>query len=346
MTITTVGDWDRLIDRRLKTALWNDIVRYLIELITNSDDSYNRIENYVWEKDIIIDIIPKWAWNFEISVTDYAEWMSEETLNKIFSKYGNDNAGWLKNNVRWIFWQWASDVLRNACFESKKAEIHSIKDGICSHLKYLRQNSNFVIDVSAEEVTGEIRDQLWIPYNWTVIIFWIPSSVQFKWDISKLADKLNITPSLRYILDNDTSDKKVLLRNKSLLTSIRLNSSKYQFNSECLLDHAFSFPFQWETIMCNLALYEKDKKDMTTEIIVRDEKNNVFANTWFDFWNHQAISHIKWELEIRWFYKLCHDYLNEKKDTLIKDNRTWFETKSDFYLELNKSIYPIINNIR
>ncbi len=76
--------------RAIKDALGNDILRYIAELLTNSDDSYRRLENQNIdsnkEKVIYIELKKekrKSADNIDsyvLSVTDNAEGMTLETL--------------------------------------------------------------------------------------------------------------------------------------------------------------------------------------------------------------------------------------------------------------------------
>ena len=91
-----VANAERYIIRKTQWALWKDIVRYLAELVTNSDDSYNRLEE---KKDQDIDwriyisvFNRKKEKYWEISVTDFAEWMSYDKIKEIFTEYWNDNA--------------------------------------------------------------------------------------------------------------------------------------------------------------------------------------------------------------------------------------------------------------
>ena len=45
-----VNDDQRYLRRKIKSALGKDILRYIVELVTNSDDSYRRIEKSNPEK--------------------------------------------------------------------------------------------------------------------------------------------------------------------------------------------------------------------------------------------------------------------------------------------------------
>ena len=130
--------------RDIKDALGNDILRYIAELLTNSDDSYRRLENQNIdsnkEKVIYIELKKekrKSADNsdsYVLSVTDNAEGMTLETLERIFGTYGEDNAGGTPLHARGIFGQGASDVLRASAKEKRTALIETIKDNSVSNL--------------------------------------------------------------------------------------------------------------------------------------------------------------------------------------------------------------------
>lgn len=350
MTKFWVKDANRFKKRRLKDSLWKDILRYLAELVTNSDDSYKRLEKK-WETvdwRIIImlkKVIINRKKEYEISVTDFAEWMSRETMIKIFTKYWNDNAWWIEWHVRWIFWQWASDVLRNACSDQKTAIVESIHNWMYTRLIYKDDwEYDYSIDIwDSEPVTEVKRWQLMISWNGTKITFWIPSNVEFGPQIREnLEESISKYPTFRYLLDKKFSERKICYTNWSIVKIKELDSSKYRLEWETIYDDDFKFKYLDKEVNCHLKLFENiNETDDETKIIVRDENYTVFANTPFDF---SYIKWLKWELVINGLYKICYEELNsENPEAIFKDNRTWFDTTKTFYKELNKTLHPIIS---
>ena len=98
--------------------------------------------------------------------------------------------------------------------------------------------------------------------------------------IKKLPETIEKSPYLRYILSQD--DNVVVF--KSGDKKRVLSSKQYLFNEEKKLsDDSFEFDFESKKVRCRLLTYYKDdKKDNSTKIIVRDERNVVYANTMFD----------------------------------------------------------------
>lgn len=335
-------------------ALGTDILRYITELVTNCDDSYDRLERENINHDgMIIIKLEKDKRNDEyiLSVTDHAEGMSAERLNSIFSNYAGDNADGTGSGVRGIFGQGASDVLQAAASENKIAMIETIKDNKVSKLKYnIDEELDGDIDVVEIPVQGnqlnQLRDNLNIPVNGTKLTFGIPSNVKFgKKIIDNLPDSIEKIPSLRYLLNKNNRTIIYTFENREKV----LTSANYQFKDENLVSKKdFNLTFENKIYNCTLSIYENNnKKEDGTNIIVRDQNYAVFDNTMFDFKNSLAAQSLSGELVIPGLYDLCKEHLNreENKDAIVSDNRMGFDQKNQFYITLNQTIYPILNDI-
>lgn len=346
--------------RAIKDALGNDILRYIAELLTNSDDSYRRLENQNIddnkEKVIYIELKKekrKSADNNEsyvLSVTDNAEGMTLETLERIFSTYGEDNAGGTQLHARGIFGQGASDVLRASAKEKRTALIETIKDDNVSKL-YYNMDENLTPMINTEKVElsenrlNDYRNNLRISRNGTKISFGIPTNVKFTDKVKdNLAELMAKYPSFRYLLNQENRKIIYIYEGKETIIS----SKKYQFNDENeILNEKFSFLYEGKSIDCELKLYlNENKKNDETNIIVRDENYSVFDNTMFDFQNYPSAQVVSGELIINGLYDLCYEHLNaEEPDAIVRDNRTGFDTKNSFYIKLNKEIAPKIQEV-
>ncbi len=349
---------NRKIKRDLLNALGKDILRYLVELLTNADDSYRRLESKGIpvnnEKIIKIEVKAdrRNDGGYVISVTDNAEGISIEDLKKIFSEYGGDNARGIENHTRGIFGQGASDVLKSAAKEQKTAMIETIKDGSFNKLIY-NMDEDFVskikVDTQADlsvNKLNQIRDSLEIPNNGTKITFGVPDIVKFDEKIIKsLPNAMSKYPLFRYLLNQE--DRKFIFKYKDMEQVI--SSKDYAFSEEQkIYDDNFNFRFDGGLINCNLKMYINDNKaNDGTKIIVKDENDVVFDNTMFGFENSSSAKNISGVLNINGLYDLCYTHLNsENPDAIVKDNRTGFDTNNPFYdKSLSPAISPIIEEV-
>ena len=340
--------------RDLKNALGDDILRFLTELITNSDDSYKRLQSQGLlhgDKVIVIELDKdRRNQGHLFTITDNAEGMSSERLRLVFSNYAGNNAGGEDADTRGIFGQGASDVLQAAALEKKTAMIESIKDDVVSRLIYnMDENFDGEIDVQKIPVKGnqlkQLRSNFGISENGTKVSFGVPSTVKFtKKVISNLSDNIEKYPYLRYLLNQD--DLTVVFKHGKTVRT--LSSKAYQFNSDTkVCDEDFSFSYEGEEIKCHINMYINDNKSVDgTNVLVRDEKNIVYDNTMFDFKNSAAAQNLSGELLIFGLYKLCYNHLNSNRpDAIVNDNRTGFDTRHTFYGELDKAINPILNRV-
>lgn len=96
--------------RRIKTAIQGNVIRALVELITNADDSYIRLGNKQ-HGDIEI-LYKKDGYCGIFAVRDYAEGMSVDEVENNFNAYGKSTSGMkIGKGVRGYFGQGAKDSL-------------------------------------------------------------------------------------------------------------------------------------------------------------------------------------------------------------------------------------------
>lgn len=359
-------DSEEYVQRKLLDTLWKDIIRFLIELITNSNDSYSRIEerneregkhDFVSWK-IFITVNEKkdnnWKKYQEISVTDFAEWMSKDRIVQIFheQQYWSYNAWWandiwLGKWLRGFFWQWLSDVLRRAIKNNKPAQIESICDGMYTIMYYGpgKNGDRYWIQIATEPIfeNSERRKKLWIEKNGTKVTFWVPDEVDFWPKVRKgLRESIEKCPTLRYLLDNPSRQVFLWQSIESSNFEGKLSSSKYRFWWDVLYDEDWSFPFRWKIKKYHLKIYRKTNLDDEAKIIVRDEYYAVYANTQFRANNFQDFVG---ELEIIDLRDIVKTELRTYEQEIFKDNRTWFNTDHEFFVSLNNQINPILTRL-
>lgn len=339
-----IEDSSRTARRRQIKNLGSTAVAYLVELITNADDSYKRLEkagalDVNTKKPIFIDLKKKKD-EFIFSVTDNAEGMSDNRVLQIFKKYGGDNSG---GESRGIFGQGATDVMVNASMDKKDAMLESIKDGVMCRFyfnwddktgkRFLEQKK---LMFNKNQFEG-IRRSLRIPENGTKMTFGIPSNVKFK--ESTIVNDLEGAYALRYILS--APNRKVIFT-KNGCASVELSSKKYILDEKKLLDKKiFDFDFEGDTLKCELSLYRNSNKlkegDYKTHIIVTDSNQVVYANTFFGFEKMPKGKDISGVLKIEGLYNLCRKHLNQPNpDEIINDDRTGFNEKHEFYKQIQK----------
>lgn len=343
-----IEDSSRTARRKQIKNLGTTAVAYLVELITNSDDSYKRLEEAgvvdpSSQKVIYIDLKKKNG-EFVFSVTDNAEGMSEDRVLQIFKKYGGDNAGGGNGGgSRGIFGQGATDVMVNASMDDKDAMLESIKDGVMCRFYFNWDDKTGQRVLEQKKLTFNknqfegIRKNLRIPENGTRMTFGVPSTVKFK--ENTIVDDLEGAYALRYILS--APNRKVVLT-KAGGASIELSSVKYILDEAKLLDRkSFDFTFEGDTLKCELSLYRNPNKpkegDYKTHIIVTDSKEVVYANTFFGFEKMPKGKDISGVLKIDGLYDLCKKHLNQANpDEIINDDRTGFNEKHEFYKLIQK----------
>ncbi len=344
---------DRKRQRNIINALGTDITRYIIELVTNSDDSYRRMKESAPEEKIIkieLDKDNKNEGGYIISVTDNAEGMAKETLEKKFTSYAGDNAGGPQSNPRGIFGQGGSDVLRMAANDNRLAQIETIKDGVLCICKYCfdKEHPDGNLKTASldlpEDKLVEFRKERGIPENGTRVSFGVSQLIKFgEKEIESLPEKICVSPYLRYLLNQDNL---TVTYKKEGQEEIILSSAKYQFKEENKnTEDKFSFDYEGERINCELRTYINDnKKKDGTQIIVRDEEYRVYDNTMFNHKLDPGARNISGELIIKGFYNFCYKRLNDpvKPEAVINDNRTGFDKDNPFYDALNSNIDPFL----
>ena len=349
-----VNDSIRKKNRDLKSALGNDIIRYIVEILTNADDSYKRLGENVTGP-IYINFSEekrgkyKQGDNYVIQIIDNAEGMTSESLMRIFTEYGGDNANGDSSKARGIFGQGASDVLRAAASENRTATIETIKNNVVSKLKY-NMSINYEPTIDVEEVSirsndlKSYREKMKIPQNGTSVSFGIPSNVKINQKIRKdIPNLLSKNPYLRFLLCNPN---RTIIYTDGEFSCI-LSSNNYQLDKENLLaTKNFNFKFEDKKIQCVLNVYHKQSSDDSTLILCRDENFVVYDNTMFDFSRDIKAQSISGELIINNLYSLCKEHLNrDDADAIILDNRTGFDSKNPFYKSLLSALSPILSSI-
>ena len=363
MSEFTVEESSRKILRDVLDQVGKDVVRYLVELITNSDDSYRRLENspeateeyknQVKEIKIIYNDLDGTGKEY-FEVIDHAEGMDDSRMTAVFKKYGGDNAGGDEYRTRGIFGQGASDVLKASALSNKRASIRSVRNDKVYEMKYRFDKATSKFKGNPQEISmnkGQFKDfkaKYGIVQNGTIFMFGIPDIV--KVNKKQLQSNIEMNSMLRYILND--SKRKVILEIKSQknpLKESRLSSSQFSFNSSDIIsEEKFNFEYEGTILPVELAFYKNEEKaSNNTQIIVRDKNYVVFANTMFGYDLNNGVANISGEMIVDGLYDLCKKKLNDpvNAEAIISPNRTGFEEKKDFYIKLRKEMKPILDQV-
>ncbi|HCK66345.1 MAG TPA: hypothetical protein DHW49_08765, partial [Anaerolineae bacterium] len=85
---------DRVAIQQADQAIRKDVMRALVEIITNANDSYSRLEDAGSSSsgEIVIDVLRKHS-NSKIVVRDFAEGMTDSRMDKVVGTYGEATSG-------------------------------------------------------------------------------------------------------------------------------------------------------------------------------------------------------------------------------------------------------------
>lgn len=201
---------DRVAIQQADQAIRRDMVRALVELITNSDDSYHRLEGNgrTSSGDIVIEIQRRHT-NSKLRISDRAEGMSGEQLDRKVGRYGEETSGFHKGQRVRGFW---GRGLKDAIFGLGSGTITTFCDENLYICKLFMKNGVPTYERDAPiHATQVIRDQFGgIPNNGTIaeIVVSRPDVTTPRFD--NLRRSLERHFELRAILGN--SDRHVTLR--------------------------------------------------------------------------------------------------------------------------------------
>lgn len=116
---------DRVALQQADQAIRKDVLRALVEVITNSNDSYSRLESTDQEVngEIVIDVLRKHK-NSVIRVRDHAEGMTDIRMDKVVGTYGEATSG-LKEDQH-VRGMWGRGM-KDSIFGLGHGHVHSFK---------------------------------------------------------------------------------------------------------------------------------------------------------------------------------------------------------------------------
>jgi len=202
---------DRVAIQQADQAIRKDVLRALVEIITNSNDSYSRLEDadLPVSGEIIIDIWRKHK-NSVIRVRDFAEGMDDARMDKVVGTYGEATSG-LKEDKH-VRGMWGRG-LKDAIFGLGYGYVNSIRGDMLYHSALLLKDGvpTFGLDEPVP-VTDELRDKYGIPEGNGTVIEIIVSRADIKMpQFENLRNYLQRHFELRTIMGNQS--RLIILRN-------------------------------------------------------------------------------------------------------------------------------------
>ena len=155
---------DRVALQQADQAIRKDVLRALVEIITNSNDSYTRLEDagkHV-SGEIIIDVWRKRN-NSVVRVRDFAEGMDDTRMDKVVGTYGEATSG-LKDDLH-VRGMWGRG-LKDAIFGLGYGYVNSIQGDTLYRSSLLLKDGVPTFDLDEPiPVSDELRDKHGIPYG-------------------------------------------------------------------------------------------------------------------------------------------------------------------------------------
>lgn len=337
--------------RDVGKVLDNDLRKYLAEIVTNSDDSYRRVEDdsgdAETQQNIVIEIDKSQR---VVSVTDNAEGMGEGELYENFEWYGADKSGRSEGHkTRGLYGQGASDVLFNCSLHNKTASIKSIKDSKLYTCKFLWKDDKQWVDAKESKThVRDVRGSLGIPNNGTVVSFGLPDQVGIPRDVIEEIRKFYM---LRFVFNRQNRHVTLITKtaSKTERTVLHYDFPKVS-EDNLILERDISFNYEGHNVTGKLELYEVDSKDEDQygelKILTYDDEENVYDNMFFGFGDkHPGTENLFGYLRLNGTADIISEKLNQKiPEEILTDSRDGFNRKHEFYQLLEAEVDPLLDS--
>lgn len=315
--------------RDITKTLNNDFLKYITEILLNSDDSYSRLESKTNDsKTKMIDIYLNRT-KRSVRIIDGAEGMSSEEMRKIFTEYGSENSrGGSIENVRGLFGQGASDVIFSSAVYRLKSYIASIKDNqltICSPIFNEKQEVRIQTFDNVNEIS-KFKKRTGIRVSGTEVFFNLNPDVSIP-QKRFIKSRIENYYMLRFLLSNPK--REVNLHDGQSVE--KLDSSRYLWSKKDLLSSTeFKLRIDNRLTRVKYDIYNKIGNESFDEskIIIIDQNNVVYDNTDLGMGGYHGLNDIRGLVVIHDLYKILRDNLNKREPIeLLRDSRDGFDQR-------------------
>lgn len=303
-----MGVASRHLLRSMRMGMQRSVVRPIVELITNSDDSYIRMEEKgkLEGKGVIEVVYRKEVGRGFFAVRDYAEGMSIEKVRKSFKKYGEATSGLRDGGgVRGYFGQGAKDALTLMT----DGKICTFKDDMYVECRLYREDNVPTYEIHGPyEVTPKLRRKHKIDGNGTVACFQADrKTVRNLPRFAKLHEKLANSWLIRKIMINPR--RKVILLGKN---GEKRLLKKHLPKGEPILSDDFKITYgNYGTFPVSISIWRSDEPldqskgdDREGGLLLVDEKDTVLSISLFKYDNEPLARHLFGEVRIDRFREL------------------------------------------
>lgn len=343
-----------------------DVYKIFTELITNSDESYNRLKKLGKEssypKTIKIYVDRKTR---IIKIVDRAEGMDLEDIDSNFEKYGAIKSGSAKNHRgRGLYGQGLTDVLfLNPAFQSN---LYSIKNDklYTSEFYYKNDDQIYSSEKLGSRELDKVRKKYDIPENGTVIEFKLHEKTNLP-QFQNLFTGLTNAYMLRFI--NSNPDREIVLveaenNRKTVSKQIRYDfvEKEYPKKVSKVLDRKLYFKYEnFNPVEVEITLYKTDfnlKQDIgidATGLLVFDtyHDSSVYDLDFFGFENSPGANSIFGYIKLTNVREIIDQKLDDEiPEEILTDTRDGFDKSHKFYkhfsTEIKDILTPVFNDLK
>ena len=332
---------DRVITTDTTDTIRDSLIRAAIELTTNPDDSYKRLENKNAPVSGIIDIEYERKKDTAIlKFRDFAEGMSEDELETKVRTYASSTSGFEnKQKGRSVRGLWGRGLIQ-ALLGLGSGSIHTIKDGQYNRVDvYFRKRKPKLFKHVQKPANRKARSELGITKkNGTLVVadcFNIRTITQYE----QLREKLQTHFEIRHIIaDKNRKINFKAIRGKKVLNKRLLEfnypKSKTVMNEEISVKNYSNVKIKLELNKCDEELTTiSEEKESALSGIVFYTQGLAVDNTAFDYSADEAFSY---------FYGTCDcPYIREmalKDEPVFSTNRTGPNWNHDFMKALKETV--------
>lgn len=350
---------ERFLRRTFEKGIARSLSKILAELVTNSDDSYKRLESEEYggasgaDKPIRIEADRS---KRRFSVVDQAQGLTTEEMKELFVQYGKESGDTARGyRTRSLFGKGLRDVL----FTQRFGVVKSIKDGKCAVAEFgwrARKGTDRkpTIDINpGPKVSSEFRKGLGIIGNGTRVEFQLREDVSFP-QHEVLFQKVRNFYMLRVINSNPKRHVLVTTRGKRgelQETTIHFVPSQ----GEILLQENLTLKFdslEFPTKLriqragVDLSQGEAGVEDRLGGLLVLDEDGNALDLTLFKYDRDPSAARIFGEIVIEGAGKYIRSKLNQTPpEEVLTETREGFDRKHVFYRQLASLVEPFLDSI-
>ena len=354
MSEHTIKHSKRFATRKHSKAL-RDIYKIFTELVTNSDESYNRLKKKGLETDGIkrIKIYVDRKTRI-IRIVDYAEGMDHNDIKENFGKYGAIKSGTKKgHDGRGLYGQGLTDVLFLS--PSQESGLYSIKNNklyACSF--YYKGDEQIYSDKKLNNSElKKYRRKYNIQKNGTVIEFKLPEKINLP-QFQNLLKGISDSYMLRFI--NSNPDREITLTETENWKKPFSRKIEYKFIEKAYADKVINIldkklyfkPYsEFKSVKIDICLYKANFDlvqkigDNANKILVYDSgyDNSVYDLDLFGFEKAPGANNIFGYIKLTDAREIIEKKLNEEiPDEILTDTRDGFDKTQPFYKHFSNTV--------